>query len=344
MARTPCKGIKKDGTPCQGHGLPQYDGLCIAHGPTPDQTHQWRSLGGQNSSTAARLDKRIPERLKGAIDQIDDGIVQVAQGTMEPAALTAMCRGAKALVDLYRLADQDMETIRSEETEQAAAGITGVRANLELLETIDAVSARQDQYRSQSLVDQRLAELVPSPDPDQPPQIVLTEEGRRRFGYRRACTITQQEIDDWYDVLDETRTISFSIDERHEMVQELVAIHSNVLDAREDLTLEPSPPTDPLTGQPMIEPPACVKASLTTKYDAPSAAPTAEFLENRLNQVSDLLFKAMGKDRAAMVRLNELDDPDDNPSPQGEAPGSDLATAATVSTSAETPHSEPSPP
>ena len=35
MAKTPCKGIKKDGTPCQGHGLTQYDGYCIAHDPPP---------------------------------------------------------------------------------------------------------------------------------------------------------------------------------------------------------------------------------------------------------------------------------------------------------------------
>ena len=342
MARTPCKGIKKDGTPCQGHALPQYDGLCIAHGPTPDQTHQWRSLGGQNSSTAARLDKRIPERLKRAIDRIDDGIVQVAQGTMEPAALTAMCRGAKALVDLYRLADQDMETIRSEETEQTATEITGIPGNLDLLETIDDVSARQDRYRSQSLVDQGLAELVPSPDPHKPPQTVLTEEGRLRFGYRRACTITQKEIDGWDEVLDDCRTYSY--DERTEMVQELVAIHSNVLDAREDLTLEPSPPTDPLTGQPMTEPPACVKASLTSKYDAPGAAPSAEFLEKRLDQVTDLLFKAMEVDRELVVGPDDEDDEDDLddiPSPQGETPGSALASP-TIGTNGETPRSEPS--
>ncbi len=348
MARTPCKGIKKDGTPCQGHGLPQYDGYCIAHGPTPDQAHEWRSQGGQNSSTAARLDKRIPERIKNAIDLINDAIVQVAQGEMDPARLNAMSRGAKALLDLHTFGDRDMETIRREETEQAAAAITGIPGNLDLLETIDKVSARQDRYRSQSLVDQGLAELVPSSDPHQPPQTVLTAEGRRRFGYRRACTITQKEIDDWHEVLDDIRTISY--DERCDRVQELVAIHSNVLDAREDLTLEPSPPTDPLTGQPMIEPPACVQASLTTKYDAPSAAPTAEFLENRLDQVTDLLFKAMEVDRESVVGPDDEDDEDDPddlddiPSPQGEAPGSDIASAATVSTSAETPHSEPSPP
>ncbi len=346
MARTPCKGIKKDGTPCQGHGLPQYNGLCIAHGPTPDQTHQWRSLGGQNSSTAARLDRRTPERIKSAIDLINDAIVQVAQGEMDPARLNAMSRGAKALLDLHTFGDRDMETIRREETEQAAAQLLGVQGNLDLLEIADHIAARQDQYRSQSLVDQGLAELVPSPDPHQPPQTVLTEEGRRRFGYRRACTITQKEIDGWEEVLDGVRT--FSYDERTDMVQELVAIHRNVLDAQADLTLEPSPPRDPLTGQPMTEPPACVRASLTTKYDAPSAAPSAEFLENRLDQVTDLLFTAMEVDRESVVGPDDeddeddLEDLDDIPSPQGEAPGFDLATEATVSTNGETPHSEPS--
>ena len=346
MARTPCKGIKKDGSPCQGHGLPQYDGLCIAHGPTPDQTHQWRSLGGQNSSTAARLDKRTPERVKTAIDLINDGIVQVAQGTMDPARLNAMSRGTGALINLLTFGDRDMDTIRREENEQAAAQFLGVQGNLDLLEIADHIAARQDQYRSQSLVDQGLAELVPSPDPHQPPQTVLTEEGRRRFGYRRACTITQKEIDDWHEVLDDCRTYSY--DERTDMVQELVAIHSNVLDAQADLTLEPSPPRDPLTGQPMTEPPACVKASLTTKYDAPSAAPSAEFLENRLDEVTDLLFKALEVDREAVVGPDDEDDEDDPEdldgiqSPQGGAPDTHLASVATVSTNGETPRSEPS--
>ena len=92
----------------------------------------------------------------------------------------------------------------------------------------------------------------------------------------------------------------------------------------------------------MTEPPACVQASLTTKYDAPSAAPSAEFLENRLDQVSDLLFKALEVDRESVVGPDDLEDLDDIPSPQGEAPGTDLASAATVSTNGETPRSEPS--
>ena len=96
---------------------------------------------------------------------------------MEPARLNAMSRGVGALIDLLTFGDRDMETIRREETEQTAAAITGIPGNLDLLETIDDVSARQDRYRSQSLIDRDLAELVPSPDPDQPPQ---TRPHRRR--------------------------------------------------------------------------------------------------------------------------------------------------------------------
>ena len=74
MSKTLCKGIRKDGSPCQGNALDKYDGFCIAHGPAPDQVHEWRSQGGKNSSTAARLDKRIPERLKNDLDMVEDAM------------------------------------------------------------------------------------------------------------------------------------------------------------------------------------------------------------------------------------------------------------------------------
>ena len=59
MSKTLCKSIRKDGSLCQGQGLEQFDGYCIAHAPA-DITRAWRARGGTNSSTAARLDKRIP--------------------------------------------------------------------------------------------------------------------------------------------------------------------------------------------------------------------------------------------------------------------------------------------
>ena len=33
MAKTFCKSFKRDGSPCQGQGLEQFDGYCIAHAP-----------------------------------------------------------------------------------------------------------------------------------------------------------------------------------------------------------------------------------------------------------------------------------------------------------------------
>ena len=63
MSSTPCKSLKKDGTPCRGNGLDQLDGYCIAHAPA-DKAWEWRSHGGKASSAAARADKRIPERLR----------------------------------------------------------------------------------------------------------------------------------------------------------------------------------------------------------------------------------------------------------------------------------------
>ena len=46
MASTPCKGLKKTGTPCRGNGLEQLDGYCIAHAPA-DEAWQLRSHGSK---------------------------------------------------------------------------------------------------------------------------------------------------------------------------------------------------------------------------------------------------------------------------------------------------------
>ena len=132
MSKILCKSLKKDGSPCQGQGLEQFDGYCIAHAPA-DKTREWRSRGGANSATAARLDKRMPERLKDMKDVLEDGMKQVLDGTLSPAAYTAICRGVKVRIDLYRLADEEMEHIRAEEFETAAAEIVGAHGDPDIL-------------------------------------------------------------------------------------------------------------------------------------------------------------------------------------------------------------------
>ena len=146
MSSTPCKSLKRDGTPCRGNGLDQLDGYCIAHAPA-DKAWEWRSRGGKASSAAARADKRIPDRLSHAIDKLSTGMDQVLEGKLEPAALSAISRAAKVLIELYRLADQEMDLIRSEETAAAAAQVAGAAGDPELLDAAADIAAWQDQYR-----------------------------------------------------------------------------------------------------------------------------------------------------------------------------------------------------
>ena len=195
MAKTPCKSIKRDGSPCNGKGLEQFDGYCIAHGPA-DQTRQWRALGGTNSSTAARLDKRIPARLKNMMDMLEDGMNRVLEGTLSSADYTVICRGAKVRIDLYRLADEEMEAIRAEETQTAAEEIAGAHGDLAILKAADEITAQQNQYRIDSLIDQDLAKCDSPQTDDRPADYILTDEGRRRFDFRHQASFTQQDIDD----------------------------------------------------------------------------------------------------------------------------------------------------
>ena len=110
MPKTPCKALRKDGQPCQGLGQEKYGGYCIAHAPA-DKVWEWRSKGGQASSAAARADKHVPDRLRGAIEKLNKGMDDLAAGEIEPAALSALSRAARVLVNLYRLADTEMDLI-----------------------------------------------------------------------------------------------------------------------------------------------------------------------------------------------------------------------------------------
>ena len=196
MTSTPCKSLKKDGAPCRGNGLEQLDGYCIAHAPA-DKALEWRSRGGKASSAAARADKRIPDRLRDAIDKVSTGMDQVLEGKLAPAALSAISRAAKVLIELYRLADHEMDLIRAEETAAAAAQVAGAAGDPELLDAAAAITAWQDQYRIDALIDQGLVapEPVETKGKNQPQARVLTAAGRQRFGYQRLTKYTRRDID-----------------------------------------------------------------------------------------------------------------------------------------------------
>ena len=284
MAKTQCKSVRKDGSPFQGQGLKQFDGYCIAHGPA-DKVRQWRSRGGKNSATAARLDKRIPKRLKDMMDMLEDGMTRVLDGTLSPAAYTAICRGAKVRIDLYRLADEEMELIRTEETQVAAAEIAGALGDLDILAAADAIVAQEDQYRLESLVHQGLATLEKSLTPEEPPAVVLTYEGRHRFGYQDSSDSYQEEID---ELKDAAQNFAYERSELSDLLQEVTETGEVLEESLANLSQQAAPPHDPLTGEPFAELPARVKPSPLVDRHVPSAELSPEVLQDQLRQVREL--------------------------------------------------------
>ena len=297
MSKSPCKGIKKDGTPCQGNGLDQFDGLCIAHGPSADQAHEWRSLGGKNSATAARLDKRIPERHKDLLDLLDDGMKQVKEGTLSPAAYTAICRGAQLQLEVYRLADEEMDLIRSEETQAAAAELAGAPANLDILEAAADIVTKQDRYRGESLVDQGFAELTESPNPDDPPKVILNLKGRERFGYLDIDFHHQLlvEVDDQlteYDPknteYDPEKTDIPNVPGINDLLDTIV---ENIKETQSRLAQEPAAPFDPLNNQPITKLPSGVRVNRMRLGLGRCNEPPQEVMQDQLRHIEKLRRK-----------------------------------------------------
>ena len=235
MTKIACKSTNKDGTPCRGNGLPQFDGYCIGHAPA-EVVREWRSRGGKNASNAARADKRLPERLQGVIDTLTQGISDVREGKLEPAAYTAMCRGVKVLVEVYRLTDEEMEQVRIEEIEAAAAEVAGVQGDLSILNAAARISADHDSYTIEALVEQGLVALEPGRGPG-PAEPVLTDAGRRRFGLQRLTSYTQDDIDRIKGLLE--RPV-IDGDLRNAALSALFKMRSAIEEAIQDLGREPS--------------------------------------------------------------------------------------------------------
>ena len=290
MTKTTCKSAKQDGSPCQGQGLEQFDGYCIAHGPA-DKTRQWRARGGKASAspaTAARADKRIPERLQGVINALTEGMIQVQEGTLSPAAYSSMCKGAKELREYYRLADEEMEQIRAEETQAAASEI----------------AAQQNQDSSQAPVEQVLAEPEPTDEDDEPAENVLTDQGKRALDYRRHTTDTQKDIDGLRNLVEHT----FLTDSKlPEVLGSLTEMRAAIKETLADLQ-NPAPSLKPLTGQPLKELPAGEQTGLPHVAKPAGAEPSRETLDHQLSQVDMLIshFKGTYGEKLPEEEMNQI--------------------------------------
>ena len=296
MTKNTCKSAKQYGSPCKGQGLEQFDGYCIAHGPA-DQNRERRAGGGKASATpatASRADKRIPERRQGVINALTEGMIQVQEGTLSPAAYSAMCKGAKELREYHRLADEEMEQIRAEETQAASAEI----------------AAQPNQDISQALVDQVLAEPEPADDEDEPAENVLTDQGNRPLDYQRHTTDTQKDIDGLRNLVEHT----FLADSKlPEVLESLTETRAAIKETLADLQ-DPAPPLNSLTSQPLKELPARVQTGLPPVAKPAGAEPSRETLDDQLRQVDILvsLFKETYGEKLSQEEMNQLlagDDP-----------------------------------
>ena len=95
-----------------------------------------------------------------------------------------------------------MDLIRTEETLAAAARFAGAHGDPDILAAADTITAKQDQYRAESLVAQGFAEFTKPTNPKLPPEMVLNDKGRRRFGYHD-LDFTQRILIEVEDQLDE---------------------------------------------------------------------------------------------------------------------------------------------
>ncbi len=286
MPKTLCKALRKDGQPCQGLGQEKYGGYCIAHAPA-DKVWEWRSKGGQASSAAARADKRLPDRLRGPIEKLNKGMDDLAAGEIEPAALSALSRAARVLISLYRLADEEMELIRAEETAIAVAQVGGGFGDPDLLDQADAIAAWQNQYRIDSLILQGLVTLQRDETQDAQESIVpvLTSAGRQRFRCQRLSKFTQSDIDMLKDLAEDTElggdqlpAVLIDLDKMRTALEELLT----------DYAPDAPPALDPLSGQPLSQLPDAVKPATVPVAGPEESEQAAKDMQELLRQANEL--------------------------------------------------------
>ena len=286
MPKTFCKSLRKDGQPCQGLGQPDLDGYCIAHA-APEKVWEWRSRGGKASSAAARADKRMPERLRGAIEKVNQGMDDLLEGKIEPAALSAISRSAKVLVDLYHLVDEEMELIRDEEAALAAAQVVGGLGVPDLLDKADAIAAWQNQYRIDSLIAQGLVtlECEDKRNTAEAPVPVLTAAGRQRFRYQRLTKHTQEKIDTWRDL---TSDYDHDSEVLPAALYHLYMMRTSLEEALTDFAPDADPVLDPLTGQTLNQLPDGVKPATVPVANPDQSERAAKGLQDLLLQANEL--------------------------------------------------------
>ena len=309
MSKMLCKARRKDGSPCKGHALDQYGGYCIAHGPTPEQVHEWRARGGKNSATAVRIEKKMPEHYTVILDLLVEGMKMVMDGTLSPARYDAMCRGAKATLDACSRIEEEMKRVRTAEIKEAAAQHLEVNPDLDVLKAVDLKKAEQDRYRRESLVHQGYAKFISSEEADEPPDVVLNERGRRCFGLQD-FQATHGWLEEVEDELAEFDADSTSIPNLAEMTAQMQGWKESVEKRLSGLPHVGKTPFDPLTGQAVTKLPAGVFPSRYHGYVNDYDEDPRDILSEQLNRIEEVkgMIKWTSESALYKRRVEEQED------------------------------------
>ena len=257
MTKKLCKSLRKDGQPCQGPAQPGLDGYCLAHAPA-DKTFAWRSRGGKASSNTARAEKRMPEQLRGISEKLAQAMDDTLEGQLEPAALSAVIRGAHALMALHRFSQDETDIARADEIALVAAQVIGASGDPGALDAADKIAAWQNQYIIDSLIQQGLV----TQRGNDPPKYRLTTAGRQRFRYQRLTEHTQQDFDELMELAALPDT---GVDSLLSIRSELGRVRRELEKFLADDAPDAAPVLHPISAQPLSQLPAGVKpASVRT--------------------------------------------------------------------------------
>ena len=214
----------------------------------------------------------------------------MAAGTLTPAALNAISRAATALTTVYRNADQEMELIRNEETQTAAAAIAGGHGDLAILKAAADITDQQNQYRAAYFIEQGLATLQPVTTPDGAERLepTLTAAGRRRFGLQKLTSYTDDDINALEQVALGSR---FNRDQARAVYDDIAARRAAMKEALEQAKAgaDPAPVFDPLTGQKLDQVPAGIRPGRIHTPKPGETRSDTEILQEQLERVDEIL-------------------------------------------------------
>ena len=110
-----CKGTTKAGKPCT-FPMAFESGFCYTHDPDrAAERKEARARDGRHRANVVRLRAAAPARLAAVYDRLEDALIAVENGTLQPGQASAMASLARAMATIMQVGELEM---RIKELEQ----------------------------------------------------------------------------------------------------------------------------------------------------------------------------------------------------------------------------------